>query len=146
MARSKAAKERKQEESYNAKPYETIVGKRNSKKYARIYLPMIESAAFKSLTPKQKELYLYMKLEDYSADRPLKESGEPYSHEYFYFNELKWKRVHGLYTQRQGFTRDRDVLIDRGFIQVAEHYRYGGRNQKNVYRFHDGWKEWQDTS
>ena len=146
MGESKSAKERRKGKSYEPQHYETVQGARNSKKYARVYALMIESEAFKSLTSNQKVLYLYMKLEDYSGDRPRKEDGREYSHEHFYFNESKWKAKHGLYSQRKYFTRDRDALVAKGFIKIVEHYKYGGRSQKNVYKFHDGWKEWAKSN
>ena len=113
---------------YLPKSWETPDPK--NKKYVAIHALMLRHPSWIDLTPKQQVLYMNMKMQVYSKDRPKSSvaNGEPPA-EAFYFNEAMW--LGKLYTNKPQYYRDRDMLIERGFIAIFEN----GRNTKtkNIY-------------
>ena len=109
---------------------------KNNDKFAKIYASMLQSPAWKNLTKPQQILYVYMKLQFKSESRE-KVPGKPDT--YFYFNQSLWEKSYGLYTNLRSFYRDRDALIENGFIDMVE----SGRNTRTKavymlsYRWHD---------
>lgn len=101
---------------------------------ASIYCSMIQSKAWENLTNNARVLYLYMKLQYYGqktiADR---------EQECFYFNKAMWKTTYKLYSNQNQFYKDRDLLIENGFIEIEQH----GKNTRTkiVYRFSDRWQQ-----
>lgn len=103
--------------------------------YARIFASMINSPAWKKLSRGAMALYLIMKLQEQGQARIPE-------HNYltdFYFNEAMFTKVYPLYTNRKTFRKERQELIDNGFIE----YILKGKNtrEKSIYRFSDKWKE-----
>lgn len=100
---------------------------------AVLYASMLQSPAWKKLTKPQQILYVYMRLQFYGnnqvPDKP---------QIYFYFNQLLWKDTYGLYTNLKSFYKDRDALIDHGFIEKME----SGKNTrtKAVYKLSSNWQ------
>ena len=102
---------------------------------ANIYMSMLLSKAWQSLTSKQQILYIYCKAQ-YYAEKKKPQSNQ----EYFTFNQSKWNSLYGLYTlsNKRMFYRDMEQLILKGFIKCIE----SGKNTrtKSVYAFSNKWK------
>lgn len=101
---------------------------------ASIYCSMIQSKAWENLTNNARVLYLYMKLQYYGQKAiPDREQ------EYFYFNKGMWKTTYKLYTNQNQFYKDRNLLIENGFIEIEQN----GKNTrtKTIYRFSDKWQQ-----
>ena len=122
---------------YTPKSFESSKGSGDVS--ANIYNSMFESRSWNSLTKVQMILYLYMKRQYYGA-RGVEESivhGKPPT-EAFYFNKGMWKERYGLYTNQKSFYKDRDVLIEKGFIEIFENGQ--STKTKNIYVFSDKWR------
>ena len=119
--------------------------KRVGERFAAIPITVFESEAFKSLTSRQRDLYIHCRAEQFHPKRykPDKEDATK-----FYFNEAVWSDKHDDVNKRQGyglysktprhFYRDMDALIMCGFIRCV----YCGANakQRNIYQYSDKWK------
>lgn len=111
---------------------------------ANIYDSMLVSPAFKALTKGQRLLYVYMKKMYYGHRRPIKD--DPLS---FTFNQCKWikdkkhtnKYGFELYSNKNQFYKDRDALVNHGFIEIVENNK--NQRESNIYRFSDKWRTWQ---
>lgn len=71
----------------------------------------------------------------------------------FFFNHMRWKKYkqgkepktmpekynYALYSDEKSFYKDRDTLIERGFIKLIATYAKGSK-EKNLYAFDDKWK------
>jgi len=125
------------------KPYEKTKGR-----FVIIPSEIFDSAAFKSLTPRQQILYIHCRNEEFHPKRYKPNKDDPKK---FYFNEAVWSDKIDPVTGRQGyglynlktpryFYRDMDVLIMHGFIKCL----YCGANakQKNIYTYSDKWKSY----
>ena len=121
--------------------------KSNNDTFARVQSKILESEAFKSLTPRQQVLYFYCKNEEYHPKRykPDKEDLTK-----FYFNELIWSDKTDPTTGRQGyglynankyqFYRDMDALIEKGLIRCIA---CGANNkERNIYQYSDKWQKY----
>lgn len=129
----------KRKSQYLPKPYESIKGYGDTS--ANIYESMLRSAAWKDLKSGAQTLYLHMKSQKYAQkDKPIKDDETA-----FRFNRCKWIKgkpySYGLYSNEKQFYKDRDALIEHGFITVVE--RNKNQRTANVYRLSDGWKIWQ---
>lgn len=100
---------------------------------AAVYASMMQSKAWHNLSNNARVLYLYMKLQLYGAK--IKDHPETD----FYFNTAMAQKTYGLYSNMAQFRKDRQQLIDNGFIDVVENGRF--TRTKNVYRFSSRWKE-----
>ena len=116
-------------EPFECSPYE-------SKAYVRIFLDMVNSPAFKDLSYKQQLLYFYMKIQFGQKDSK-KPNGK---HLQFYFNRGLYKNTLELYSNDGQFRKDRDNLIEHGFIICVEN----GSNtrSKSIYQFSDKWQNY----
>ena len=94
---------------------------------AVLYASMLQSPAWKKLTKPQQILYVYMRLQFYGNNQV---PGKPQI--YFYFNQTLWKKT------LKSFYRDRDALIEHGFIEKIE----SGKNTrtKAVYKLSSAWQ------
>lgn len=104
---------------------------------ANIYVSMLLSNAWKSLSAQQKTLYLYCKAQ-YYAERPKPNNDQLC----FTMNQSKWCSLYGLYerSNAKGFYRDMSALIASGFITCAE---CGALTRtKSIYRFSDMWQRY----
>lgn len=101
---------------------------------ANIYSSMMQSQAWRNLTPNAIRLYLYMKLQLYGQ-----KSISGYGEEYFYFNKAMWRDTYPIYTNQAQFYKDRDLLVKNGFIEIVEH----GQNTrtKAIYKLSDRWQD-----
>lgn len=118
---------------YKPKDFES--SKAGSDCSANIYKSMIESEAFKSLTKNQRLLYVYMKMQYYGVAT---NKHPKQNQEMFYFNKHLWCDKYGLYKNANSFEKDRDSLIEKGFIKCVEN----GNNTrtKSVYQFSSKWR------
>ena len=102
---------------------------------ANIYHSMLTSVAWQTLSKPQRILYLCMKDRYYQLKR------HPYNNqEMFYFNKSLWKNEYQLYTNAKQFEKDRDALIEKGFIIVVED-GYNTRTN-NIYKYSDKWQKY----
>lgn len=101
---------------------------------ANIYASMIQSRAWANLTNNARVLYLYMKLQYYGQRNiPNREQ------ECFYFNKAMFTKTYQLYKNVNQFYRDRQMLIDNGFIETVENGRT--TRTKSIYRLSSKWRE-----
>ncbi len=115
---------------YQPRPFES----RGDNLSANIYLSMIKSKAWENLSNNAKVLYLYMKLQLYGAN-----TIEGHPPEDFYFNTAMITQTYKLYTNMSQFRKDRQLLIDNGFIEIIENGRFS--RTKNIYRLSAKWQE-----
>ena len=106
---------------------------------ANIYESMLLSPAWIDLTANQQRLYLYCKAQYYA------EAKRPNTWESFWFtmNRAKWCSKYKLYasTNQAGFQRDRDALINHGFIFVVRNGKL--TREKTIYALWDMWRFWK---
>lgn len=126
--------------SYQAKPFESTKPTKNTS--ANIFTTMMTSEAWKHLTGNQKALYLHMKERMYG--QPNKTRPDPNNLAAFTFPKRVWCNLFGLYSSnnQSGFERDRDALIEHGFIICIEI----GKNtrKENIYEYSDRWQYWTE--
>lgn len=118
-------------------------GKSQADTSANIYESMLQSQAFKSLTSKQKILYVYCKSQFYGKRKPKKDyekQGLYQDDTYFYFN---WQLAldYDLYTEKSwsSLYHDMATLEKKGFIEKAQSGK--GHKTKTIYKFSDKWQE-----
>lgn len=80
-----------------------------------LYASMLQSPAWYALSPKAKELYTYMKLQQF-GQKPI----EGYGADCFVFNHGMYTKTYPLYKNGAQFRRDRDQLVRYGFIEIVE--------------------------
>lgn len=116
-------------EPFECSPYE-------NKAFVRIFLDMVNSSAFRDLSYRQQLLYFYMKIQFCQKDSK-KPNGK---HLQFYFNRGLYKNTLKLYSNDEQFRKDRDSLINHGFIICVEN----GSNtrSKSIYQFSDKWQNY----
>lgn len=118
--------------AYVPKAFESIGGQNLS---ANLYASMLQSEAYMDLSKNAMVLYQYMKLQYYGA------KGLPgHASTDFVFNKALYTKTYQLYTNPNQFRKDRDSLIEHGFIEYVE----CGKNTrtKSIYRFSDRWQHW----
>ena len=115
---------------YLPKSFESIGGQTLS---ANLYASMLQSKAYKSLSNGARTLYTFMKLQYYGA-KGIKDHDKTD----FYFNWALANKTYSLYTNNTQFKKDRDMLVEYGFIEVVENGK--SSRTKNIYRFSDKWK------
>lgn len=120
-------------------------------KSSNIHYSMLMSNAWHNLTGKQKELYLYCKLqlfgqsiqskENLKTEKEIDEKAKVDISIRFVFNMGLWCDLYGLYTEKtqRYFYSDMDALIENGFIKLI----VSGKTTrtKNIYEFSDKWTE-----
>lgn len=127
---------RKRRTEYRKRAFESTG--ESSDTSANLYGSMLTSPAFLSLTAQQKALYLYCKAQYYGAkSRPDKDNRE-----LFYMNQYMWSERYKLYdkSNAKGFYRDRDALIEKGFIVCVEDGQ--ATRTKSVYAFSSMWQKY----
>ena len=120
--------------AYVPKSFESIEGAPGSRVFASIYIPMMQSKAWANLKNGARVLYLYMKAQ-YRGQKNLADHPEID----FEFSQGLAKNVYHLYTNMEQFRKDRDSLIENGFIEVVENGRF--TRTRNIYRFSDKWQD-----
>lgn len=133
---------------------ELLPKKKNGKKAtdvsANIYGSMLLSQAWYNLKGKQKELYLYCKLQYFAESKKKEElltadernaGAEPDLSKRFTMNKSKWCEIYHLYTDstQRRFYEDMKALIEAGFIKVLETNQ--NTRKKNIYEFSDNWRK-----
>ena len=112
---------------------------------ANIYMSMLMSDAWQSLTKNQQILYLYCKAQYYAEKRKPKPKLVELDAEQlslcFTMNKSKWCTLYNIYSKgnQNGFSKDMSELIDKGFIDLVEN----GKNTrtKNIYKLSSGWQD-----
>lgn len=64
---------------------------------------------------------------------------EGYGADCFVFNQAMYSKVYPIYKSGAQFRRDRDQLIEYGFIEMVECGRF--TRTKNIYKFSAKWQE-----
>jgi len=120
-------------------------GKSQADTSANIYESMLQSPAFKSLTSKQKILYVYCKAQYYGKRKPSKDyekQGLYQEDSCFYMN---WQKAidYKLYTEKSHstFHRDMKALEAKGFIKKLKSGK--DHKEKNVWQFDDRWTTYE---
>lgn len=123
---------------YKPQPFESSKARKDTS--ANIYTSMMLSPAWKDLTANQQILYLHMKQRRYGETN--KTRPDPANIDRFTFPKRIWCNLFGLYSANNaaGFYRDRDALIEHGFIIVVKNGQNGCRPSE--YQFSDRWKYW----
>lgn len=116
---------------YQPKDFESLANY-NRDTSANIYYSMMTSEIFKSLTKQQQILYVYMKMRYYCSSHPGK------INEQFYFNKHLWHDEYNLYKNANSFYKDRDALVEKGFIDIVE--RGWNTRTKAIYRYSSRWQ------
>lgn len=116
--------------AYVPKSFESVGGNSLS---ANLYATMLQSKAWHNLNKGAMVLYTYMKLQYYGA-----KGINEHPRTDFVFNKAMYTKVYGLYTNTEQFRKDRDRLIENGFIELVENGKT--TRTKNIYRFSDKWQ------
>lgn len=118
---------------YQKKPFESTGV--SSDTSANIYMSMLTSEAFMSLTASQRVLYLYCKAQHYGEKK--KDSDDQFT-----MNRFKWQEKYGLYKKgnEKGFYRDMNRLIEVGLIDCV--FCGADSRTKSVYRFSERWQKY----
>lgn len=106
---------------------------------ATLYASMLQSPAWYALSPKAQQLYVYMKLQLY-GQAPL--DSEKYGPDCFVFNQGMYTKIYPLYKTGAQFRRDRDQLIEYGFIEIVECGKT--TRTKNIYKFSAKWQDYKN--
>jgi hypothetical protein len=123
---------------YQKKAYESTGS--SSDVSANIYDSMILSLAYNELTPKQRDLYMHCKLQLYRV--PDKQKPDPTDPPKFYFNKYLWCTKYKLYagSSDNGFIRDMNALIDKGFIRCVSSGKT--TRTKSIYQLSSKWSDY----
>lgn len=125
----------KRKTPYQKKPFESNGA--SSDTSANLYVSMLLSDAWRSLTAQQQRLYLYCKAQYYAEKQ--KPNGNPLC---FTMNQAKWCGLYRLYekSNAKGFYRDMAALIEAGFVSCIE---CGATTRtKSIYRFSAMWQKY----
>jgi len=108
-----------------------------------VSMELMSHPTFLDLTPSQRALYFYAKLQYYGAvDRVASHYDEfqnEHAKEYFYLNNLLIKDVYKLYRTNKTMYKDIEALIHHGFIIAVQTENH----QRTIYRFSDEWANWR---
>lgn len=111
---------------------------------ANIYESMLLSDAYRSMKPRQQQLYVLCKAQYFGKKKPRQDFPDleqVKSDECFYLNYGNIKQ-YGLYTEnmKKEFYDDMKILVEHGFIEVV--IKGGRGKQKSVYKYSDRWQSW----
>lgn len=111
---------------------------------ANIYVSMLLSPAWQSLTKNAQVLYLYCKAQYYAEKRKPKpqfrQLNETQQKMCFTMNKSKWLDLYHIYNSDNGqFNKDMKMLIDYGFIEVIESGKTS--RTKSIYMFSNNRRE-----
>ena len=129
---------RRNSNKYKKQLYESAEPNNEHETSVVIYDSMMNSKAWKALTNNARVLYQYMKKQQF-GQKDIKGFGK----EYFYFNKGMWKKgyenSYELYSNQNQFYKDRDMLIENGFIETAQ--RGQNTRTKDIYRLSTKWND-----
>lgn len=113
-------------------------------RFFRVHTDMLESPAYKDLSPMQKILLIHCKNEAHGraqADEK-KRTGKPAAESLFYMNRGLYVSKFNLYSEGnyKGFRRDMAALIEHGFVDCVRS-GYSERTQ-SLYRLSGRWKSY----
>lgn len=125
----------KRKTPYQKKPFESTGA--SSDTSANLYMSMLLSDAWRSLTAQQQRLYLYCKAQYYAEKQ--KPNSDPLC---FTMNQSKWAGLYGIYekSNAKGFYRDMAALIAAGFVICVE--CGAATRTKSIYRFSSMWQKY----
>lgn len=128
---------------YEPKPFEHDPSSGSPPISASIFGSMLQSAAWKALTPKQHDLYLLCKYQLYGQGKQDKRDfPEVYRQDNtcFTMNRTKWADLYGLYKRNnaEGFYRDMSALIEKGFVDCVVNGK--ATRTKSLYRLSTRWR------
>ena len=111
--------------------------KRHLGRFIRIAYDMTESKAWRELSMVQRSLYFEMKRE-YIPEKSTRGIITPANDKHFMFTHEKWFPLyHG---NQRGWERDRQALIDKGFIERIE--RGYTTRTPDIFSFTEKWKDY----
>lgn len=129
------------ERKYAKKSFESTGASNDTS--ANIYMTMLLSKAWKSLSKNQQVLYLYCKAQYYAEKKkpkPLyRELTEQEQQQCFTMNKSKWQSLYGIYKSDNGqFNKDMKALISFGFVELVQ----DGKSSfsKSIYMLSDKWQ------
>jgi hypothetical protein len=103
---------------------------------ANIYMSMLMSEAWRELSAKQQQLYLYCKAQYYAEKKkPINDNNTSFT-----MNQSKWHELYGLYSlyNKTSFYRDMTALIEKGFVRCLQCGAI--MREKTIYEFSDKWQ------
>lgn len=113
---------------------------------ANIYVSMLMSDAWKALTDGAKVLYLYCKAQYYAEKKkPKPQSTNPTKlteeqlNRCFTMNKSKWKDLYEITSNPNQFSKNMQMLIDYGFIELIENGKI--TRTKSIYMLSDKWRD-----
>ncbi len=111
---------------------------------ANIYMSMLLSPAWLSLTKNAQVLYVYCKSQYYAEKRKpipqVRQLNDTQLKMCFTMNKSKWLELYHIYNSDNGqFNKDMAMLVEYGFIEVVESGKTS--RTKSIYMFSDKWKE-----
>lgn len=105
---------------------------------ANIYVSMLKSRAWKSLSKNAQTLYVYCKAQYYAEHKKPVDINNVSDSTYFTFSQHLWKDEYELYTNLRQFYKDMNLLIEYGFIDIVESGKFS--KTKNIYKFSNRWQ------
>ena len=118
--------------------HQPFEGRNPRGQFTKITQDMMDSAAWKELSLRQRGLYLQFK----SKYRQKTERGNVTEHnrDEITLPESEWKQEYGNY---RTFRKDIDILVRLGFIRLVQR----GQNTRtpNLYGFSVEWQKWRPT-
>jgi hypothetical protein len=133
---------RKNKQKYVPKSFESTGS--SSDTSANIYVSMLMSERWQSLTKNAQVLYVYCKAQYYAEKKKptpqVKEVTESERTKCFTMNKSKWKDLYGIYKSDNGqFNKDMKMLIENGFVKIVENGSI--TRTKTIYCFSDEWRK-----
>ncbi len=114
-----------------------------SETFARIYESMLRSSAWKSLTTKQKLLYVYCKAQYFGKRKPSYDFPDLELDETSFYFHKKQALDYGLYSDStlRFLYSDMRELEKKGFIEIVASGR--PNHMKSIYKFSGKWQLWE---
>lgn len=125
--------------------YTDSFGKNRTDSFCMVFDSLLESAAFKDLTDKQRYIYILCVSQFYGHRKPekdYKDIDEVQGKDKFYLN---WREVHeryGMYSEgnHSRFYKDMQALQEHGFIRQISSGK--AQHKKSVWQFDWHWQTW----
>lgn len=112
---------------------------------ANIYESMAQSDAWRDLKPRERQLYVYCKLQYYGKRKPSKDfpNIDAFNSDLCFYLNLAAVVNYGIY-KRSGnkeFYKDIHTLVEHGFIEIISNGKY--TKTKSIYKYSDKWQSWK---